>query len=133
MLPTSYSLHGRRVFACPPDGKRLKNDRDAVELIGEAGQQSADLVLIPVERFDDDFFRLRTRIAGEIIQKFATYRLRLAIVGDISSHVAESPTFRDFVSESNRGDQVWFMASLEELEQRLRRGASQHHAPGGAE
>ncbi len=39
--------------------------------------QRADWVLIPVECFDDDFFRLKTRIAGEIIQKFVNYRRKL--------------------------------------------------------
>src|SRR6185436_20628072 len=34
----SFERHGMRVFACTPDGKKLRNDRDAVELIGEAMQ-----------------------------------------------------------------------------------------------
>jgi hypothetical protein len=48
-----------------------------------------------------------------------TYRRRLAILGEISRHVAESSAFRDFVYEANRGDHVWFVADLEELDQRL--------------
>jgi hypothetical protein len=110
-----------QVLACPPDGKKIQSDRDAVELIGEAYQQGAGLILIPVERFEDDFFRLETRIAGEILQKFVTYRLRVAIAGDISRHLAKSSALRDFVYESNRGDHIWFVASLEELNQRMER------------
>src|ERR1039457_6873862 len=74
MTATSYDLHGIGVLACAPDGKNLRSDRDAVELIAEAIQHEVGLILIPVERFADDFFRLNTRIAGEIIQKFVTYR-----------------------------------------------------------
>jgi hypothetical protein len=33
--------------------------------------------------------------------------------------VAKSTALRDFVLEANRGDQVWFVTSLEELGQRL--------------
>ncbi len=121
MPATSYDLHGVRVLACAPDGKKLQSDRDAVELIGEAIEHRASLILIPTERLDDDFFRLRTRIAGEMIQKFVNYRLRVAIVGDISGHMEKSSALRDFVYESNRGDQVWFVANLEELDQRLER------------
>ena len=120
MPSTSYGLHGIQVLECAPDGERIKSERDAIELIGEAGQHGASLVVIPAERLDDDFFRLRTRIAGDIIQKFVTYRLRLAIVGDISQHLNESSTLRDFVREANRGPHVWFLASREELEKRLR-------------
>ena len=38
MTATSYDLHGIRVLACVPDGKNLRSDRDAVELIAEAIQ-----------------------------------------------------------------------------------------------
>jgi hypothetical protein len=120
MASTSCGLHGIQILECAPAGEKLKSERDAIELIGEAGRCGASLVVIPTERLDDDFLRLRTRIAGEIVQKFVTYRLRLAIVGDISRHVNESSALRDFVREANRGDQVWFVASRKELEKRLR-------------
>jgi Domain of unknown function (DUF4180) len=120
----SYELHGVRVFACAVEGVELRNDRDAIELISEAWKHRASFLVIPTARLGDDFFRLRTRIAGEIIQKFAQYRLRVAILGDIAPHVNESPTFRDFVYEANRGDQVWFVANPEELSKRLERRQS---------
>lgn len=108
-----------RVLECAPEGTRLRRDRDAVDLIGMAFEHRADLIVLPVERLDDDFFRLRTRIAGEIIQKFVNSRLRLAIVGDISRRLDESSALRAFVNESNRGKDVWFLASVEELDRRL--------------
>jgi len=107
------------IFACPPDGEKIKNDRDAVDLIGEAYHRGAGVVLIPAERLDDDFFRLETRIAGEILQKFVTYKLRVAIVGDISQHVAKSSALRDFVYEANRGGHIWFVSNRQELNQKL--------------
>lgn len=48
----------------------------------------------------------------------------LAIVGDIAAHLERSSTFRDFVTETNRGRQLWFAPSLEELDARLRDQAS---------
>jgi hypothetical protein len=122
MAATSYEVHGVRILACAPDGKKLHGDRDAVALIEEAIRHDADLILIPVERLADDFFRLRTRVAGEIIQKFVTYRRRIAIAGDISQYLEESSALRDFVYESNRGEQVWFVANPEELERELAPG-----------
>lgn len=121
MPQTSYDLRGVRVFACPPDGEKLRNDRDAVNLIAEASQVGAELILIPAERFDDEFFRLQAGIAGEILQKFVTYRMRVAIVGDLSRHVDASTALRDFVYESNRGNHIWFVANIEELGKQLER------------
>jgi hypothetical protein len=79
---------------------KLRTDRDGVDLIAEA--QGADLIAIPVERLDPDFFQLRTGVAGQILQKFATYGRRVAIVGDISRQVEESRALHDFVAEANR-------------------------------
>jgi Domain of unknown function (DUF4180) len=120
MLSTKfYELHGVRVLELIADESKLQTYNDAVELIGEAFENHATLIVIPVECLDDEFFQLSTRIAGELIQKFVQYRLRLAILGDISRHLAESSALRAFVIESNRGKDVWFLASRAELDQRL--------------
>jgi hypothetical protein len=102
------------------DGTKLRTYNDAVDLIGKSFENRATLIVIPVECLDDEFFQLSTRIAGELIQKFVQYRQRLAIVGDISGFLAESSALRAFVAESNRGKDVWFLASRAELGQRLK-------------
>jgi hypothetical protein len=112
-------INGTAVLMCAPDGTKVRGDRDALDIIGEAAHRGADWVAIPTSRFDDDFFRLRTRIAGEIIQKFVNYRLGVAIVGDISRHTAVSSALRDFVREANRGTQIWFIPDLDVLRDRL--------------
>ena len=42
---------------------------------------------MPATRFDGAFFNLRTGLAGEIMQKFVNYHLRLVIIGDLSGHL----------------------------------------------
>jgi uncharacterized protein DUF4180 len=115
----TWTCSGARAVACSLDGDKLRSERDAIEVIQSALPHGADVILIPVERFDDDFFRLKTRVAGEFIQKFVTYRLRLAIMGDISRHLEESSALRDFVYECNAGNHVWFVANPEELGKQL--------------
>jgi hypothetical protein len=117
-------MNGLRVFVCAADGKKLRTDHDAVELIGDVVGQNVALVVIPIARFDEEFFHLKTRVAGEILQKFVQYRIRVAIVGDISRHTDESSALRDFVRESNRGEQIWFAPNIEEIEKRLRNSAT---------
>jgi hypothetical protein len=116
-------LHGLAVLACGPDGPALDGERAALDLIGEAYGQHADVVAVPVRRLPDDFFTLRTGLAGALVQKFVNYQLRLAVVGDITAHVARSDALRDFVREANRGVQVWFVPSMGDLTQRLARQA----------
>lgn len=113
------SLKGVPVWACAPDGPKLDGERAATDIIGEAFGVDAKVVAIPVERLDEGFLTLRTRIAGEVIQKFVNYGFQLAFVGDVSAAMAESAALRDFVRESNRGRHVWFVADFAELESRL--------------
>ncbi|GKQ35007.1 DUF4180 domain-containing protein [Streptomyces sp. A012304] len=122
MTPTAtlVTLHGIRVLRCAPDGPSLDGESAALDLIGDAFGQEAQLVCVPAERVGEEFFRLRSGVAGAIVQKFANYRLRLAVVGDISRQVADSSALRDFVYESNQGGQLWFLPDDDALEERLR-------------
>ncbi len=109
---------GVPVLVCDDDGPPIAGTQDALDLIG-ASYARADVVAVPAGRFDERFFVLRTGLAGEIMQKFVNYRVRLVVVGDISTQVAASTALRDLVTESNRGNQVWFVADLDELDDRL--------------
>jgi hypothetical protein len=120
MSERSYELHGVHLLECSPEGPKLGSDRDALDLISAAWGHHAKFLVIPAERLTDDFFQLKTRVAGEMIHRITLYKMRVAITGDISRHLDESSAFRDFVYEANRGNQVWFVASIEELEERLK-------------
>lgn len=102
-------------------GLPIGNYRDAVELIGEAAANKAEVVALPSERLAPAFFDLKTQVAGEMVQKFSIYSVRLAIVGDVSKAVESSTAFRDFVRESNRGHTIWFVENFESLRGRLLR------------
>ena len=109
---------GVSVLLCDADGAPVAGPQDALDLIG-AAYAGAEVVAIPAERLDESFYRLSSGVAGEIMQKFVNYRVRLAIVGDISAHVAASGALRDLVYETNKGNQVWFVNDLQELDGHL--------------
>jgi len=117
---TLEDLHGVRVLRCTPDGPPLDGEQAALDLIGDAMGHDAELVAVPVERVADEFFRLRSGIAGAVMQKFVNYRVRLAVVGDLTRHLAGSTALRDFVHETNRGGHIWFLADDDALDARLR-------------
>lgn len=69
-------------------------------------------IVINKEAVIEDFFVLSTRIAGEISQKFITYQFKLAIVGDFSCYT--SKPLKDFIYESNKGRDIFFVSSEED-------------------
>lgn len=110
---------GVRVLHLAAEGTTISTSDDATDLVGDAWAHHAELVAVPVERLDPAFFDLSTGIAGEITQKLVNYRLRLAVIGDIAEHLDASTALRDYVWESNRGAQVWFLADDAALEAKL--------------
>ena len=114
------TIHGVPVLVLPTVGELIGTERQAVDLIADAHGRGAELLVLPAERLAGEFFQLRTGVAGTIVQKFVTYQLRLAILGDISRYVTRSETFASFVAETNRGRQLWFVDDTEELATRLR-------------
>lgn len=101
-------------------GKVVHDDRDAVDLIAEAHyEHQAEWVLLPVDLLPAGFFRLQTGMAGAIAQKFVNYRMKLAIVGDVSAHEDASEAFRDWVGETNEGRDLWFVPDLAAFDERL--------------
>ena len=113
------TIHGTPVLVMSEDGPLLDTIEAATEVVGDAAWGQAEVVAIPAARLTDDFFELKTRLAGEITQKFVNYRLRLAIVGDIESRLNESVSLAAWVAESNRGRQLWFVPTLGALAERL--------------
>ncbi len=74
-------------------------------------------IVINKEALAEDFFVLSTRMAGEILQKFINYRFRLAIVGDFSGYT--SKPLKDFIYESNRGRDIFFVSSEKDAIEKL--------------
>ena len=69
-------------------------------------------IILKKENIVEDFYNLSTGIAGEILQKFSTYRKRMAIIGDFET--IKSKFLRDFIYESNKTKQIIFVKTLEE-------------------
>jgi hypothetical protein len=119
------TVYGTAVMVCRPDGIPIDTEGAAVELLGEAIGLRAEVVVVPTERLTDDFFELQTGVGDDIAQRFATYEVRLVIVGDLSDRVTGSPALSAWIAESNSGTRLWFCDTFEDFQVRLdRRKAS---------
>ncbi len=99
------------------EGLLIATPEDGLDLLGNLYYQNVDRIILYEENISPDFFDLKTGIAGEILQKFSNYRVRLAIVGNFSAYTGKS--LRDFIFESNKGRQVNFVSSFAEAMERL--------------
>ncbi len=97
--------------------KILTEVQDFLDMMGNANYQDSNKMVIYKCQLHPGFFELKTKMAGEILQKFSTYNQKLAIVGDFSA--IESKSLRDFIRESNRIGRILFVGSLDEALNKL--------------
>lgn len=112
-------IEGQRCLVADAAGPVVRDAEGARALVEEAMSHRAHVIVVPVERLDPAFFQLRSGIAGEVVQKSLNYRIKFAVIGDISTHLAASDALRDFVIESNRGGSIFFVPDFAVLGERL--------------
>ncbi len=113
----THQLNDRKVSELISEDLVITNIDDGTDLVGSLYYSGADRVIIHERNIIPAFFDLKNKMAGEILQKFSNYRIRLAIVGEFSGTLSES--LKSFIYESNRGKQVSFVASLDQAIQKL--------------
>lgn len=92
----------------------LNTLQDGLDLVGKLYFEGFDGVILHQHQLTPDFFMLKNKLAGEILQKFSNYRIKLVIAGQFEGLREQSKSFRDFMTESNRGNSVGFVGSVQE-------------------
>lgn len=113
----SHTRNNIQIAEVLSDQTLIQTAEDGLDLLGNLYYQGFDRIIVYSKNITPDFFDLKNGLAGEILQKFSNYRIRLAIVGDFSSYTSKSIT--DFIFESNNGKQVNFLNSVEEALEKL--------------
>jgi hypothetical protein len=93
------------------DSLLLGKEQDVLDLLGGLWGTGAECIIFHQKNIVPEFFDLRTGIAGAILQKFVNYNVRLAIVGNFSNVTSKS--LNAFIYESNCGNQIYFVDSVE--------------------
>jgi len=115
----SHQTDGLTFLEIRSEEQFINNVQDVLDLFGELYGQYYDGIILNERNITHDFFDLQTKLAGEILQKFSNYRIRLVIVGDWSKYTSRS--LEAFICESNRGKTVNFSSSPTEAVKLLSR------------
>lgn len=107
-----HSLNGARIAEVISEDIIIQNADDALDIMGNIYYQGFDSIILYQTNITPEFFDLKNRIAGEILQKFSNYRVRLVIIGDFSNY--ENKSLKGFIYESNNGKLVNFLPSISE-------------------
>ncbi len=118
---TVLTRNGRNV-ALADRGVKLACVQDLLDLFAAAGYKyDCGSLIVHKESLIEDFFDLKTGMAGELLQKCSNYRVPFAVVGDFSAYPSKS--LHAFIRECNRGSLVFFTDSVEDALKALTGGS----------
>lgn len=113
----THNINQTKIAEIISDDIIINSSDDALDLLGNLYYQGYDKIIIYENNLSADFFDLKNKMAGEILQKFSNYRVSLAIIGDFSKYTSKS--IRDFIYESNKTGHINFVGSTEEALNKL--------------
>ncbi|KGN72550.1 alpha/beta hydrolase [Porphyromonas gulae] len=106
----THNIDNTKVAEIITDKIILRSTEDGLELLGNLYYQGFDKIIIHEKNITPDFFELKTKIAGDILQKFSQYQMSLIIIGDFSKY--KSKSLNDLIFECNKGKQINFFKDL---------------------
>lgn len=110
--------NGRDIAVVSSNEVVIHDVQSALDLMATVRYETGcDRIVMDQSLINESFFDLKTRLAGEIVQKFINYQAKFAIVGDFSGYASKS--LRDFIYESNSGNDFFFMPSEQQAIEKL--------------
>lgn len=113
----THQINTTKVAEIISDNIIINSTQDGLDLLGNIYYQGFDQIIIYEKNITSDFFNLKTKIAGEILQKFSNYRINLTIIGDFDKY--ESKSLKDFIFESNKTKHINFIATLQDALEKI--------------
>lgn len=105
-----HTLNDSSIAEIISDNMIIQSAEDGLDLLGYLYFQDFEKVIIHEKNITPDFFDLRNGMAGEILQKFSNYRMKLAIIVDFTKYSSKS--LNDFMFESNKIGNINFVDSV---------------------
>lgn len=104
----------KKYIECASIEAQLNTEQDAIELIGACFENNTNLLMFHDEALSEDFFKIRTGLAGKVLQKFADYHVKVAVI--ITNEQKIKGKFKEVLAESNKGNDFRTFSNIEEAE-----------------
>lgn len=95
----------------------LSTEKDALDLVSLSMEHGTNLLMVHYPVLSQDFFKLKTGVAGAIIQKLINYNIKAAAV--IPQEFIQKGRFKEMALEANKGNHFRMYGSKEEAEEWL--------------
>jgi hypothetical protein len=120
MKKLNYKLiekDNKRYLECDSSETPIRFEQDAIDLISACFEHDTNLIILHSEVLTEDFFKLGTGLAGQVLQKFINYRIKAAVVLSDDQQLRER--FKELILESNQRNDFRVYAHISEAEKWL--------------
>jgi hypothetical protein len=111
-------VDGRNIVVVRSSEILIWDVQSALDLIETAQcEVGCNRIIINKALLSENFFDLKIRLAGEILQKFINYGVKIAIIGDFSGYSSKS--LKDFIYEYNNGNAICCLPNHQQANEKL--------------
>lgn len=103
---------GKRYLYLTSSGSLIHREQDALDIISLCAEHDTNAVILDGDILSDEFVRLRTGLAGAVLQKFGTYNIKAAVAIKGGQNFPER--FKEMVSEHSTGNTFRIFTNLED-------------------
>jgi hypothetical protein len=93
---------------------KLSSEQDVVDCISICMENVVYTIMFPSNVLSEDFFNLKTRLAGMALQKFINYHVKVAVI--IEDEERYNDRFKEMIMESNKGNNFRTFKNIGEAE-----------------
>lgn len=103
---------GKKYLYLTSNGPFIHREQDALDIISLCAEHDTNAVILDGDILSDDFIKLRTGLAGAVLQKFGTYNIKAAVVIKGERHFPER--FKEMISEHRTGNTFRIFTNLKD-------------------
>lgn len=96
------------------DAWKLSSEQDVVDCISICMENDIYTIMFPSTALSEDFYNLKTRLAGMALQKFINYHVKVAVI--IEDEERYNDRFKEMIMEANKGNNFRTFKNIAEAE-----------------
>lgn len=93
---------------------KLSSEQDVVDCISICMENDVYTIMFPSNVLSEDFFKLKTRLAGMALQKFINYHVKIAVI--IEGEESYNDRFKEMIMEANKGNDFRTFKNISDAE-----------------
>ncbi|PJI08166.1 MULTISPECIES: DUF4180 domain-containing protein [Clostridium] len=93
---------------------KLSSEKDVVDCISVCMENNIYTIMFSSSALSEDFFKLKTRLAGMALQKFINYHIKVAVI--IQDEERYNDRFKEMIMEANKGNNFRTFKNIEDAE-----------------